>query len=87
MEENVELREANRRLAEERKMSHALVEKLEDEMRRYRADLFLNGPPTRWVKQYERDLIELLRTGGLWNPTTCSRSSGFEEWTRRASVQ
>src|SRR3989304_2420359 len=39
--ENVELREASKRLSEEKKMAHALVEKLEDEGRRYRAELFL----------------------------------------------
>jgi len=64
--ENVELREANKRLAAERKMAQALVEKLEDEVRRYRAELFLNGPDARRVKQYEKDLIDLLRSGGVW---------------------
>src|SRR3990172_664951 len=37
--ENVELREASKRLSEEKKMAHALVEKLEDEGRRYRAEM------------------------------------------------
>lgn len=64
--ENVEFREANRRLQEEKKMARALIEKLEDEVRRYRAELFLNGPEARRVKQYEKDLIDLLRSGGVW---------------------
>src|SRR5438093_35708 len=64
--ENVELREVNKRLQEERKMARALVEKLEDEVRRYRSELFLNGPEARRVKQYEKDLIDLLQSGGVW---------------------
>lgn len=64
--ENVELREQNKRYADEKKMAQALVEKLEDEVRRYRAELFLNGPQARRVRQYEKDLVELLRSGGVW---------------------
>src|SRR2546422_189035 len=64
--ENVELRVQNKRLTDEKKMAGALVEKLEDEVRRYRAELFLNGPDARRVKQYEKDLIELVRSGGVW---------------------
>lgn len=63
--ENVELREANKRLAEEKRMATALVEKLEDEVRRYRAELFLEGGGKAKVRQYERDLIDLLREGGV----------------------
>src|SRR2546422_4566842 len=64
--ENVKLREQNKRLTDEKKMSLALVEKLEDEVHRYRAELFLNGPDARRVKQYEKDLIDTLRSGGVW---------------------
>lgn len=63
--ENVELREANKRLAEEKRMLAALIEKLEDEVRRYRTELFLEGPERRKVTQYEKDLIDLLREGGV----------------------
>jgi len=65
--ENVELREQNKRYADEKKMAQALVEKLEDEVRRYRAELFLNGPEAKRVRQYETDLIDLLRSGGVWS--------------------
>ncbi len=63
--ENVELREANKRLAEEKRMLTALTEKLEDEVRRYRTELFLEGPDKRGVRQYEKDLVDLLREGGV----------------------
>lgn len=63
--ENVELRESNKRLADEKRMLSALVEKLEDEVRRYRTELFLEGSEKRKVKQYEKDLIDLLREGGV----------------------
>ncbi len=65
--ENVELRETNKRLAEEKRMMSALVEKLEDEVRRYRTELFLEGPQVRRVRQYEKELIDLLREGGVVN--------------------
>lgn len=64
--ENVQLREANRRLTEEQKMSRALIGKLEDEVRRYRTELFLDGAESRHVRRYEKDLIDLLRSGGVW---------------------
>lgn len=64
--ENVELREANKHLQEGKKMAQALVEKLEDEVHRYRAELFLNGPDARRVRRYETDLIDILRSGGVW---------------------
>lgn len=63
--ENVEVREANKLLTEEKRMMSALVEKLEDEVRRYRTELFLEGPQVRRVRQYEKDLIDLLREGGV----------------------
>lgn len=63
--ENVQLREANKRLAEEKRMLTALTEKLEEEVRRYRAELFLEGPDKRGVRQYEKDLVDLLREGGV----------------------
>ncbi|MFQ5870563.1 MAG: hypothetical protein ACE5IB_00170 [Candidatus Geothermarchaeales archaeon] len=63
--ENVTLREANKRLADEKKMLSALVEKLEDEVRRYRTELFLEAPNKQKVRQYERDLIDILREGGV----------------------
>jgi hypothetical protein len=63
--ENVELREANKRLADEKRMLSALVEKLEDEVRRYRTELFLEGPEHRKARQYEKDLIDALREGAV----------------------
>lgn len=59
-----ELREANSRLLEERRMREALVEKLEGEARRYRSELFLEGPTGTKTRRYDTRLVDMLRSSG-----------------------
>ena len=75
--------EANKRLAEEKRMSSALVEKLEDEVRKYRTELFLESSEKGRVRQFEKDLIDILREGGVLSST---RSCGAFGLSPRMSV-
>ena len=57
-----ELDDEVKRLREENRMLRKLVENLERELRRYRAQPFLE-PHFEGVRRFDRELIELLRTG------------------------
>ena len=60
------LEEEVKQLRDENRMLRKLVENLEKELRRYRAQPFLE-PHFEGVRRFDRDLIELLRSGEIFS--------------------
>jgi len=60
------LEEEVKQLRDENRMLRKLVENLEKELRRYRAQPFLE-PNFEGVRRFDRELIELLRSGGIFS--------------------
>jgi len=60
------LRKDNKRLAEEPRLKSIVLERYEEELKRYRNEAFLNEM-NEGIRKYYRELIDLFKKGGTYN--------------------
>lgn len=71
------LKKDNKRLAEELRLKSIVLERYEEELKRYRNEAFLNEM-NEGVRKYYRELIDLFKKGGTYNNYSLFEALGID---------